>query len=565
MQITPHPGQATVPSEIAKLDFVPSAVTSQTAAFPPTTSADLTSDHLAHLEGQGIDLMVALEMGVCSVGPRTRGALDDQELTYLLPRGESGLLYPHRSITGGVVPSVRRDNPQPDGEGRTRKYMRPTGAWVAGASPVMMHPRMRQRADTVHTGAYTLLMVEGDKQQLAAVSCAPADVVVVGMPGCAQWHGNTSSSHWEGAAVDAETERLIRRARKVVSAFDADVTTNPAVNREFLRLAQHVRTWCSGDPQLRNVVLPAVNTGSEKAGLDDYLGGVSPAHRTGDLQRLIDTSVVVKKMTKAQIRQRATRKTAALDPYVDWDEALVRGAGHEDIETGMVKDGPVLLACAIRIKAVHVVQHDMTPGARPQRLVDVELRVPHYDSDGQMIRDEEPEVLAGLADSLLDTPTEILALSGDPAATGVAVHPRLTADIAQAIRATVAGAEWRTVYNRTGWIATPERVAYLTPAGAMTCTGVLEDVSAHFNAAARNRSAAALLDPLVGWSRQHRGLVEIDEGGLWRAAFGRVEDPYDTGTLAQMWPVTLDVGESWSGPLGMHSDACVGTAIAGYA
>jgi putative DNA primase/helicase len=135
------------------------------------------------------------------------------------------------------LPQLRPDVPKEDDKGRPIKYRFPAGA-------KMILNRLRDCGDG------PALIVEGTKQQYAALSHAPEDHAVYGLSGCWNW-------------VDADLTWALDR--DVYVLFDGDVTTNKDVHQAATEFAEKLDL--SGARSVRYVRTTARGTD----GLDDVL------------------------------------------------------------------------------------------------------------------------------------------------------------------------------------------------------------------------------------------------------------------------------------------------------
>jgi DNA polymerase-1 len=127
-------------------------------------------------------------------------------------------------------------------DGHLIKYLFPKGA----GGKINVHPWMR---DALADPNKTLLVVEGTKQTLAAVSAAYAegDYAVVGVGGCWGWS--------RSGAPTPELSRIPLVSRDVVLVFDADVVTNFHV----WQAAQRLTDWLyrlHGVEKVRYLIIP---------------------------------------------------------------------------------------------------------------------------------------------------------------------------------------------------------------------------------------------------------------------------------------------------------------------
>lgn len=131
-----------------------------------------------------------------------------------------------------------------------------------------------------------VLVVEGTKQSLAAVSHAPAAYTVLGMAGCQGW----------------SKEKLSRfKGREVFLCLDADAATNLDVYEAGDRFGEKLKRY---GVVLRYVRIPG--TGSQ--GLDDYLAGLDDDERGEILKYEIEHA-----SDKPAAKRPATRKGARME------------------------------------------------------------------------------------------------------------------------------------------------------------------------------------------------------------------------------------------------------------
>jgi hypothetical protein len=225
----------------------------------------LMPHHRQLVEASAIDVGVATEAGVRSV--TSPGQLPDGLRWLGRHRGAlPGLVFLWTGIDGRDVPQYRPDEPVALTEGDIRKYLWPTGADLV----VWVHPRM---ACLELTDVTELVVVEGTKQYLAAVSAAGPGRLVVGISGCSGWLG-------DGVPLP-ELAELPVAGRRVVVIFDADLAANRAVWNAGDALGRHLGAL--GATEVVYVRLPA----GRKAGLDDYLASMPAAQRPEVFDRLV--------------------------------------------------------------------------------------------------------------------------------------------------------------------------------------------------------------------------------------------------------------------------------------
>jgi hypothetical protein len=164
------------------------------------------------------------------------------------------IVFPWFRPAGEVVEQIRPDVPPAS----LPKYLFP-----ASTVPVVsVHPLVRER---VADASVPILIVEGTKQYLAAVSHLPEGHAAVGIGGCTGW------VH-EGAAVP-DMAAIPWEGREVIVAFDADTATNHDVWVAASALTEVLLT--NGASLVRYAEVP----GMGKAGLDDALAA-APDPRT---------------------------------------------------------------------------------------------------------------------------------------------------------------------------------------------------------------------------------------------------------------------------------------------
>lgn len=238
-------------------------------SVPPSADrgpSDLAPQHVELLERSAVDLSVARQAGVRSV--TAAGDLPDP-LGWVArhQHGVPGIVFPWHGPDGRVVCQYRPDQPISLALDDTLKYVWPTGA----ALLVWVHPRMaRLDPDKVDE----VVVVEGTKQYLAAVSAAGPGQVVVGISGCHGWMA-------DGVPL-ADWSALPLAGRRAVVCFDADLTSNRSVWNAGDALGRHLRVL--GAAEVAHVRLPA----GRKAGLDDYLAVVPADGRPAAFARLLE-------------------------------------------------------------------------------------------------------------------------------------------------------------------------------------------------------------------------------------------------------------------------------------
>lgn len=157
----------------------------------------------------------------------------------------TGIVFTWRDRNGVELPQIRPDHPAIDANGRPIKYVFPEGAELI----------MNQLRDS---GEGPILIVEGTKQQYAALSYAPADFAVYGISGCWGWV--------EKDKVTWVPDLTWAMGRDVYLLFDADLDSNFNVHRAADEFSKQLKR--SGVNRIKYVQ----TTARGKNGLDDVLG-----------------------------------------------------------------------------------------------------------------------------------------------------------------------------------------------------------------------------------------------------------------------------------------------------
>jgi hypothetical protein len=172
------------------------------------------------VEESNIDPIVALERGYYL--EKTKAGLDRLGFKRSQQRAPA-IVIPRFSPSGEPIPpQIKPDNPwikDRDGNDVRRKYESVSGEGIR----LSVHPRCVEAMRDVR---YPLWVTEGDKTGDALVSNKAVVVVVQGV------------SCWN---VPRDWEDIKLYGRKVIIAFDADVMTNPKVQRELKKLAAFLR------------------------------------------------------------------------------------------------------------------------------------------------------------------------------------------------------------------------------------------------------------------------------------------------------------------------------------
>lgn len=190
------------------------------------TTVNLTPEHEQHLINSAVTPEIIATSGVYSGVHYER----------------HGIFFPWNDGSGEVL-QHRPDEPRLNADGDPVKYEFPKGARIP-----FNHLRV--------TGAPYVLLVEGTKQALAALSHTPTTVDVIGMSGCWGWHDG-----------EAKTAKPMHWAlgKTVMLAIDADMSSNRQVWAAAKRLTEALNA--AGADEVRYVVTPGTGTD----GLDDVL------------------------------------------------------------------------------------------------------------------------------------------------------------------------------------------------------------------------------------------------------------------------------------------------------
>jgi len=194
----------------------------------------ITPEHRAYLNASAITDEVIDSQGIDSI--------------------ERGIVFPWRSPDGEETWQLRPDLPDLDFEtGRPVKYVWPTDT-------DLMINRLRD------SGTGPVLIVEGTKQQFAALSWAPPEYAIYGLSGCWGWV--------DGGRATWLPDVMFLMGRDVYVCFDADMETNYQVHCAAKQLSDQLKR--SGVGSVRYVQTTA--RGSN--GLDDVLAGLPEERRT---------------------------------------------------------------------------------------------------------------------------------------------------------------------------------------------------------------------------------------------------------------------------------------------
>ncbi|WP_217552039.1 hypothetical protein [Streptomyces sp. GbtcB6] len=243
----------------------------------PERKTGLSPEHRAFLNSQAITDDVIEEFGIRSV----TGPEDIPDEIYgpwhgFLGEAEKGILFwwpvPGREEP---VPQYRPDVPIETPDGKIHKYLLPKGCGSFVA--VFREP----------TGDAPVLLPEGTKQTHAALSWAPPEWGIAGVPGCHNWAGADLS--WADG-------------RKVIVLFDADISANSDVWDAAAGIKEALEVEGADE-----VVFARLAGAKSKEGLDDVLGRRPEDRRTSYLAKISD-------MATGKLGRRPKQKARKPDP-----------------------------------------------------------------------------------------------------------------------------------------------------------------------------------------------------------------------------------------------------------
>ena len=194
-------------------------------------------------------------------------------------------------MDGNICPGqIRPDIPRNDGRrDKPIKYETPTGSRLIVDVPPMVRPY-------IHDPKEELWITEGARKADSAVSHGLRCVSIAGVDG---WRGKNEAG---GAVALPCWERIALNGRKVVLAFDSDVTRKDSVQIALERLKAFLE---SKGAIVRVVYLPDGPSG-EKTGLDDFFA------RGGTVQVLAEHTFDALRPTD---KKRAKAETIALKQH----------------------------------------------------------------------------------------------------------------------------------------------------------------------------------------------------------------------------------------------------------
>jgi hypothetical protein len=181
-------------------------------------------------------------------------------------RNVPALVIPLRRVDGSIWGyQARPDIPRVTPAGKAIKYETP----AKQRNGIDIPPPVREQ---MGDPAVPLFITEGSRKADSAVSHG---LCCVALPGVWGWRGSNGQG---GKAAVADWHDIALNDRRVVLAFDSDVTVKPAVAKALAELARYLEGKGAKAEYLH---LP--DEGEGKCGLDDYLAG----HGAGDIWPLV--------------------------------------------------------------------------------------------------------------------------------------------------------------------------------------------------------------------------------------------------------------------------------------
>lgn len=223
----------------------------------------LSDEHAAQLAASGITAEHANKRGYETIR-------DPRRLAQLgIAKGgqrTQGLLVPMLRVDGTTWGHQYRPDHPRERSGKVVKYETPTGQRNGIDVPPSVGPMLGDPS-------VTLWVTEGVKKADAA---ALHGLCVVALPGVWGWRGTNGDG---GKMAVADWHDIALNGRRVVLAFDSDVTRKPSVQKALEELAKYLE---SKGATVEYLWLPDTDDG--KTGLDDYLAN---GHTVADLMKLV--------------------------------------------------------------------------------------------------------------------------------------------------------------------------------------------------------------------------------------------------------------------------------------
>lgn len=450
------------------------AVLDKISILQPTVATDLITEHKIYLASAAISLEVALSSGLKTVV--CASDLPDDLRGHFDSDRKGGILLPHGHLDGSVSFTYRPDNPVRDDDGNVRKYLKQANRPASQALSV--HPSMMDRVGK----GYPVVLVEGDKGYLAATTNAPADTLVVGVPGCWGWSKDNVP------VPDLQT--LVHGAPMVYISFDGDVRAG-SVRDAAERLTEALGMFGVERRNVRYVSLPA----GTKLSIDDVLAGFDETLRRDMLKNLLSNAA--KTLGRRPAAKKKDRTSAGVQlGECDWDAGVMKNdliVHTNDDGSTRVTGGEIILQAAIRQIRIIMTTDDLLSRPQPaERLSVVEVAI------GETGKPWRQECTVEVHPDLLLKPRDILALTDIPEA-GLIHVPHAASREAEVLRRTIVESQSvdQHIESRvahTGWTTLSDgRLGYLHEGGVITAGGNSDELSALV--AGEGRSKLAFADP----------------------------------------------------------------------
>lgn len=323
----------------------------------------ITPEHRAYLNASAI----------------TDEVIDSQEIDSI----ERGIIFPWRSPDGEETWQLRPDIPDLDLEtGRPIKYVWPTDT-------DLMINQLRD------SGTGPVLIVEGTKQQFAALSWAPPEYAIYGLSGCWGWV--------DGSGTTWLPDVMFLMGRDVYVCFDADIETNYQVHRAAKQLTDQLKR--SGVGSVKYVQTTARGTN----GLDDVLAGLPEDRRT---------AILALWLGQATARLPKAPKKPPASPFIAENGSLLVRRATEAVmdknpaaltaerEVALYLDGAYRLDPNAFISSVVELLGDLY--RREWRANIAEVAVGSLYAAGMFLPERQTSPLLNVANGMLDLPTMTL-------------------------------------------------------------------------------------------------------------------------------------------------------------
>lgn len=296
---------------------------------------------------------------------------------------ERGIVFPWRSPDGREVLQLRPDMPDVDLEtGRPKKYL-----WPADTDLIMN--RLRD------SGSGPVLIVEGTKQQYAALSYAPPEYAIYGLSGCWGWI--------DGGRATWLPDVMFLMGRDIYVCFDADMESNYQVHRAADELTKQLKR--SGVTSVRYVQTTARDT----SGLDDVLASLPEERRT---------QILALWLNQATARLPKAPKKPQTNPYIAENGTLLVRRATEAVmdkapaaltaerEVALYLDGAYRLDPNAFISSVVDILGDLYRREWRANIEEVATGILY--SSGMILPERQTSPLLNVANGMLDLPTGTL-------------------------------------------------------------------------------------------------------------------------------------------------------------